>query len=298
MAKKIVIIDLSYHEDPSKINYDELCENVDGVILRVSYGKRVDTAFEKHYAEFTKRSVPLGAFIFLVEFNTAAEQVKVFIDKVKGKTFKLGYWCDVELENGAIPLTRKTVDEFMKIAEKTLGQIDIYTSAHYWDSIMKCDAYKTRKLWVANYAANHPYMPKTGGWILWWLWQYSANGVIPGYAGGIDMSHFWGTEEQYKSWIGDTTPVSETPLFNGKVVVGALNIRSEPVYKADGSNIVGQAYRDEVYPVYAISGDWLKINAGWVCEKSGTTVYVIRLSKTVQEQLDDHEKRIKALEAK
>ena len=297
MAKKIVVIDLSYHEDPSKINYDELCKNANGVILRVSYGKGVDTAFEKHYAEFTKRGMPLGAFIFLVEFNTAAEQAKVFIDKVKGKTFKLGYWCDVELENNVTPLTRKTVDAFMKIAEAALGQVDIYTSAYYWDSIMKCDTYKTRKLWVANYAASHPYMPNTGGWVLWWLWQYSANGIIPGYDGGIDMNHFWGTEEQYAEWAG-TIPEPASPQFLGQVVVGQLNVREGP----DTSYaIVDSAYdTDPPYKVYGVSGDWLMIEGGWFREKLGLDIYVVRkpLEMTVQEQLDDHEKRIKVLEAK
>ena len=73
----ITVIDISQYQPPSAIDYDKLAGAVDGVILRCAYGTRKDNAFETHYAEFTKRGIPMGVYLFLVGYKTSAEQVIV-----------------------------------------------------------------------------------------------------------------------------------------------------------------------------------------------------------------------------
>jgi hypothetical protein len=52
----------------------------------------------------------------------------------------------------------------------------------------------------------------------------------------------------------------EEPLFKVKVVCGALNVRSEPIYKPDGSNKVDLLYNGEVVNVYEIADNgWYRI---------------------------------------
>ncbi len=71
----IKIIDISYWQSPTAINYDKLAAQVDGVILRACYGKYADTAFLTHAREFALRGVPLGVYHFITQYNSVSEQV-------------------------------------------------------------------------------------------------------------------------------------------------------------------------------------------------------------------------------
>jgi GH25 family lysozyme M1 (1,4-beta-N-acetylmuramidase) len=197
------IIDISYWQKPELINYDKLAAEVGGVILRAAYGTRADSAFDRHYTEFTKRGVPVGCYHYICEYVTVADQVKVLLDAVAGKMFKLGYWCDVELEQYADRLTAKTVIDYMTAVEAKLGEWGVYAAKWCWLTIMgdKYARYSSRKLWMAAYVADHTkYTPE--GWTKPLLWQYSSKGQLNGYGSNLDMNKFMGTEQEYESWIG------------------------------------------------------------------------------------------------
>jgi len=211
------IIDISYHVDPPKVDYDVLLSQVDGVILRCGYGCgardwywEYDTAFDKHYAEVKARGIPVGTYFYLVEYETVDDQLAIVKRALDGKSFELGLWNDVELEGGDVPdLTRKTVIEFMTKAEAIFGTWDIYTGAWCWNPIMGTDnPYSSRRLWVASYTSPAPYMPI--GWDEWWLWQYTSSGRLNGYAGGLDINKC--TDTTWSIWIGDTKPEIIEPL--------------------------------------------------------------------------------------
>lgn len=197
------IIDISYYQTPALINYDQLAGAVDGVILRAAYGTGVpgkwqgtEPAFERHYAEFTKRSVPVGAYHYITEYQPIAEQVTVFLNAVNGKTLKLGYWCDVEYERGAEKLTAKSVIGWMDGVEAKVGECGVYAANWCWRSIMQDEyaRYKSRKLWCAAYTQNVIVPPGWDG--NWYLWQYTSSGRLPGYGGNLDMNKL------NPAWIG------------------------------------------------------------------------------------------------
>jgi len=204
------LVDISYYQSPQKIDYDLLSANVDGVILRAAYGVRYnpDTAFNEHYQEFTARGVPVGAYHFLVEYETVDDQLSLLKQTLDGKDFPLGIWLDVELEGGAPALTRSQVIEFMTKGEVAFGELGIYTGAWCWNPIMGSDnPYSSRKLWVGSYTTS-PYIPI--GWNDWWMWQYTSSGRLPGYASNLDMNRC--TDETWESWIGFTPPIIVEPL--------------------------------------------------------------------------------------
>lgn len=211
------IIDISYWQDPSKIDYDKLAAQVDGVIIRCAYGVRKDTAFDRHYQELSSRGVPCGAYHFLVQFKSVDEQLAVVRQAVSGKNLKAGIWLDVELESGADALTRSQVIEFMTKAEAEFGELGIYTGRWCWNPIMGTtnNPYSSRKLWVGSYTTS-PYMPY--GWDDWFIWQYTSSGRLDGYAGNLDMNRI--TDENWQAWIGDTIPDTinalELPLLSQK----------------------------------------------------------------------------------
>jgi len=218
------IIDISYYQPPDKINYDVLSAEIDGVILRAAYGTGVDgkwpnqpdPAFNRHYEEFHKRGVPIGAYHYIVEYKTVDAQLAIAKQALDGKVLKLGFWNDVELEGGAPPLTRKTVIEYMTKGEAIFGEIGIYTGAWCWNPIMGTDnPYSSRRLWVGSYTST-PYMPI--GWNEWWLWQYTSSGRLNGYAGNLDMNKC--TDTTWSIWVGNTEPEIieslDVPLFSQK----------------------------------------------------------------------------------
>jgi len=219
------IIDISYWQQPELIDYDKLSAEVSGVILRAAYGTRPDTAFERHYAELTKRGVPIGCYHYICEYVTVADQVKVLLDAVSGKVFKLGYWCDVELEIGADRLTAKTVIDYMTAVEAKLGEWGVYAAHWCWMDIMGAEQarYSSRKLWMAAYVSDYTqYIPH--GWDKPFLWQYTSSYKSDAYLvkdkygnliqGNLDANKFMGTEEEYEAWIGGqvTYPKLQHPL--------------------------------------------------------------------------------------
>jgi GH25 family lysozyme M1 (1,4-beta-N-acetylmuramidase) len=273
------IIDISAWQDPAKINYEKIAEQVNGVILRGAYGIWKDTRFAQHYATFKRLGVPLGIYHYLVEYKSALEQAGIFYNIISGEgvidDFKLGVWCDVELELGAIPLTRKTVDTYINSLQgRGLSDIGMYSSRYYWDSIMKTDYYKNQKLWIANYSATSPALPATGGWTKWWLWQYTKYGVLDGYAGGLDTNHFWGTPADYNAWVGKVVvdPAEpRVPLYTVECIATVMmNIRQQPFV---ANNIVGTLKNGEKRDVYAESNGWLNIKEGWI-----SAAYTIRVT--------------------
>ena len=208
------LIDISYYQDPSRIDYDVLLSQVDGVIIRCGYGVRKDTAFETHYSEIKARGIPVGTYHFMVEYKTVDEQLAIVKRALDGKEFELGFWADVELESGATPLTRATVIEYMsKASDFVFG---IYTGAWCWNPIMGNDnPYSDTPLWVGSYSSS-PYLPI--GWDDYWIWQYTSSGKLDGYPGNLDMNRI--SDEKWEEWIGDSTPVLigplEVPLFSQK----------------------------------------------------------------------------------
>jgi len=218
------IIDISYYQDPSRIDYDALSRQVDGVIIRAGYGTRKDTAFDTHYEEFKKRGVPVGCYHFMVEYKSVDEQLAVLkrtlddsrkiIDLGNGygmvtEGFELGIWADVELESGATPLTRSTVIEYMTKAEAMFGvQLGIYTGAWCWNPIMGNDnPYSSRRLWVGSYSSS-PYLPI--GWDDWFIWQYTSSGRLDGYPSNLDMNRI--TDENWEILVGDDVPDNIMPI--------------------------------------------------------------------------------------
>lgn len=258
------IIDISAHQPSSLINYDQLANAVDGVILRACYGMQAEREFENHYREFKARGVPIGAYHYIVEYRTASEQVDYFARQVAGKELKLGYWCDVELENNAPKLTAGQVEAYMALVEAKLGTLGIYTSISQWQAIFgNRNPFADRKLWVAYYTTGDtPLLPF--GWQSWWLWQYSNKGGMPGYNFDIDKNRWHGTDEEYRDWIGDSEPVEPPaePLFKVRVIADiGLKYRACPAVDDVQCPKVGTNKKGAILSVYEERNGWYRIHS-------------------------------------
>lgn len=279
----IKVIDISYWQSPTQIDYEKLASEVDGVILRLAYGTHLDTAFMTHFQNLSRLGVPLGFYHFITQYDSVQAQINTLsagLDRLVTQAsfsdvFPIEGWADVENESGAPALTKATVQNYVNLALSQLGmKLNIYTSRYYWDQIINDDIFSDRKLWVAHYGATSPYMPATGGWDKWWLWQYTSNGRFEAYSGSIDMNHFWGTDEEFNDWVGDDviipSPEPDEPLYIAEIVnCTALNVRSGPGVSYD---IVGALYNGDKVEVYGETAGWLNIEAGWI-SSAYTAIY-------------------------
>lgn len=205
------IIDISHHQDPDKINYDLLAGEVSGVLLRIAYGSRADTAVEKHYSEFLSRNVPIGFYQFITEYMPVQEQINRLKSALAGKLYPMGLWADIELEAGATPLRKQTVHEYIRLVELQVAPIEgIYTSKYCWSVIMGGAYYTSKKLWVAAYGYNVPPLPT--GWTDYWLWQHTSSNRLPGYSGNLDTNRFRYGKTEFQNWLsGEEQPAPIAP---------------------------------------------------------------------------------------
>lgn len=260
-AKMKPIIDISFYQAPSAIDYDLLAENVSGVILRACYGIWKDTAFDRHYAEFTARGVPVGAYHYIIGSQSMQAQADAFNVAVGLKDMRLGCWIDVEDTRAGTKLSRQNVLDYAALQ----SDMGIYTSQNAWRLIMGGIYLNDRKLWVAHYTTvPNPLLPT--GWTSWWLWQFTSSGRLPGYNGNLDTNRFYGDEEDYAAWVGETEAPPEPKLFDAKVVTtppNRLKTRYTPAGKErpDTDWLQSQA----IVPVYEThsTGWWRVAPEAW-----------------------------------
>lgn len=231
------IIDISHHQDPAKIDYDKLVANTSGVILRAAYGAQADRHLDTHYYEIAiKRKHPVGTYHFITQYHSIQSQVDRLRTAIDGKVFQMKLWTDVERENGAEPLQRQQVINYINAVEKQIGHIEgIYTSKTQWAAIMGGVYFADKKLWAALFGTNiYNWLPQ--GWADYWLWQYTSQGAVDGYTGNLDMNRFRFDEAAFKEWIGggapDPEPEPELPgvvLYQARAIAPAnLRVRSGP----------------------------------------------------------------------
>jgi lysozyme len=82
----------------------------------------------------------------------------------------------------------------------------LYTSASWWSLCTGGNSsFAGDPLWVASYDVSDPAIPI--GWPSWSLWQYTANGSVPGISGDVDVSNFIGTQNDLHAFAGQQSPV-------------------------------------------------------------------------------------------
>ena len=255
------IIDISFYQAPTAIDYDLLAANVSGVILRACYGIWKDTVFDRHYQELTQRGVPVGAYHYIIGSQSMQAQADAFNAAVNSKDMRLGCWIDVEDTRPGTRLSRQNVMDYAAL-QPDMG---IYTSKGAWAAIMGGVYLTDRKLWVAHYTTN-PYPLLPTGWDSWWLWQFTSSGRLDGYAGNLDTNRFFGSDADFAEWAGITLPAPIEKLFDAKVTTtppNRLRTRYTPagLVRPEADWLPSQA----IVPVYEThsTGWWRVAKEAW-----------------------------------
>ena len=168
---------------------------IDGVMLRVLGSKGgkpyLDPQFERNYAECTRLGLPVGGYYYSTATTKAQADAELAALKaaLAGKT--LGMPVAVDIEDSK--LTALYPPKLTDLVAYELGVVQswgvyamLYTGLYFAQKnlYMSGAALKPYDVWLAAYRSTKPYP----GWPFG-MWQYTAEGTVPGISGPVDLSH-------------------------------------------------------------------------------------------------------------
>lgn len=185
------IIDISHHQQPSKMDYDKLAQQVSWVIVRTQYGlETVDKYYKTHHVEFKKRGIPTAAYAYVLCMTggEAVEEAERFYSLTV--EFAPTFWF-LDIEEAF--LNRDYVSVYQKTLRK-LGaeKVGVYIAHHLYSTI-NIMVEEFDAVWIPRYGTNDGTPQKRPDYPCD-LWQYTSKGKLEGYDGFLDLNRLTGTK--------------------------------------------------------------------------------------------------------
>lgn len=195
------IMDVSRWQGNIDWNKVKASGKVDGVLLKtVSTNRKlskrkdglyIDPTFERNYSECKRLGIPVGVYYYTyaTDKQMADAELALLKTALTGKTFELPISVDVEDNK----IKKVSTQELTDLAAYALGTIErwgfyalLYTGLYFGDTnlYMGGAALKKYDVWLAAYRNAKP----TPSWSFG-MWQYTAEGKVPGVSNGVDLSH-------------------------------------------------------------------------------------------------------------
>ncbi len=188
-------IDVSYCQ--GRIDFDRIDKNqVQFAIIRSSFGwekNQKDSQFERNYAGFKKLGIPVGAYhySYAKTKEQAVKEAKYCLECIRGKSFELPVFLDVEEQSCAAAGRRACTDvakAFIETMERAGYRSGIYTNPNWLENYLyKAELVGKVNIWLAQWGSSEPYCKCM-------LWQYAVgrSGTIRGIPGEIDLDYCYG----------------------------------------------------------------------------------------------------------
>lgn len=183
---------------------------VDYVILRAGFGRdatQVDSEFEENYKKAKAAGLKAGVYwySYAVDASDAVKEAKACLQVIKGKTFELPVFYDMEdnsqISFGKTALT-KMARAFLDEIKKAGFSAGIYANANWFSNYLDYDSlYKDYFVWLAQYNDVAEFKCD--------IWQYTSGGKVSGVSGNVDMNIIYGDRILKKV----ETPVKATESY-------------------------------------------------------------------------------------
>ena len=169
-------------------------------------GDHLDPMFRKNWDGAHRAGLKRGAYHFFYWCRSGADQAEWFIRNVPKERGALPPVIDVEWNHQSSCKkrpSRATVLEkmqvFMDRIEAHYGQRPvIYTAPDFYGDNLR-GAFENHPFWLRA-VAQHPSKVYPGR--EWVFWQYSGSGLSHGVKGQIDLNVFYGSESDWRRWLG------------------------------------------------------------------------------------------------
>lgn len=181
--------------------YGAAAENIDFVIIKATQGRALSTTdylfkdakFYDHLNNFNETGVECGTYHYLTaqNINEARNEAEYYCATIAPYKNKIKLWVGVDVEEKKyLPLNNKSlltsiVKEFCQVVENNGFRPIVYTNpdflTNHMNNILQYD------LWLAVWR-NIDNIPSFATYPNMKVWQYSANGVVSGISGLVDMN--------------------------------------------------------------------------------------------------------------
>lgn len=186
-----MIIDISHHQDPAKMDYDKLAAQLKLVIIRTQYGsKLIDRHYKAHHAEFAKRGIPRNVYAYVRGTSVKDMEQEATDFYNRSKEFNPPVWW-LDIETKSMTDMRSGIKAFVSrlraLGAKKVGAYIGHTKEQQYG----VDLGDFDCLWVPRYGANTGKPDKKPNQECD-IWQYTDKGRLNGYSGNLDLNQLTG----------------------------------------------------------------------------------------------------------
>lgn len=188
-----MIIDISHHQPPSKMNYDKLAKQVKFVIIRTQYGSRtLDRHYKTHHAEFRKRGISTAAYAWVRGINIADMKREARDFYARTKDLNPTFWF-LDVEEISMQDMRAGVKAYVQEL-RNLGakKVGAYIAHHLYKQL-NLDLNDFDAIWIPHYGKNNGQVTSTPQFPCD-IHQYTDKGRLDGYPGYLDLNRLMGTK--------------------------------------------------------------------------------------------------------
>lgn len=195
-------IDISKYQIPPLDWHAYKAGGYDFAIVRATQGSATskpegnDPQFVRHVNDIlaSHEVIRLGVYHAFLPAVDGVTQARFFWANVKAylpiMAFPLA--VDVEVTNDRAPsvISARLYNMCRELERLSGAQPMIYTSPGFWGGSVGNEKdwyFSSLPLWVANWTTRKaPLLPR--GWSSWKVWQYTSNGLVPGYRKRVDVN--------------------------------------------------------------------------------------------------------------
>jgi GH25 family lysozyme M1 (1,4-beta-N-acetylmuramidase)/uncharacterized protein YgiM (DUF1202 family) len=284
--------DVSFYQDdpetPQGINFVKMKESTEFVIVRAGQNLWIDPDFKYNYREAKLAGLRRGSYWFYDSRANPKRQAELWYQSLEGDLGELPLFADFEDSYGGQYKGWRQWFDFLERLKELVGskEIAIYTAFYYWrdnapnatTQASNLEYFHQYPLWIANYGATKPNIPKPWKADEWLFWQFTevGDGALYGVESkGIDLNYFNGDLETFKARFpaGPVGPPPPPPPKPGpgtkhRVTVAALRMRAGP---GTNTEIIGRLKQNDIVVEITANTDrtWIKVTrsdglVGWV----------------------------------
>lgn len=173
---------------------------------RASLGVSSDGKYTSYITGAQNAGLLTGAYHVFRPNVTASSQAKWFQVMMGDVPLPPALDCELHGEYSATEYSKRLALFVQEVEAATGRKVILYTYPWFWKTYAEggtsedMAVLRERDLWIANYKAKTPQVPKT--WEEWTIWQYAGNdGTCPGVPTACDRDRFNGTEEEFEAWV-------------------------------------------------------------------------------------------------
>lgn len=218
-----MIIDISEWQVPATINYSMLAKQVQGVIVRVQYGKDYeDRAYKQHLQMFQSLGIPCAVYAWVRGKTIQEMKEEACIFYQRAQAFQPAFWwLDVE-EQSMLDMRAGCESYRRTLKECGASKVGAYIANHLYHQF-QLDTPAFDAIWLPSYGKNtglfEGVIPTATS--EYQLHQYTSNGRLSGYNGPLDLNQL--NRTTFETLFGRTVLLKKETNENGK---GELTLRT------------------------------------------------------------------------